>query len=83
MASIGYDGISVEEKVDIVKAKEDVECGISSLKSGGKCLPNNINTPSKIIGNVSTSQTLFTGSIEDVKTEVKKALDDGIDILCT
>lgn len=81
MASIGYDGISVEEKVDIVKAKEDIECGISSLKSGGKCLPNTINTPSKIIGNVSTSQTLFTGSIEDVKTETKKALDDGIAIL--
>ncbi|MBZ9571271.1 MtaA/CmuA family methyltransferase [Methanobrevibacter sp. TMH8] len=80
MASIGYDGISVEEKVDIVKAKEEIERS-SSQSVGGKCLPTTGSCSSVILGNISTSQTLFTGSVEDVKDEVKKALDDGIDIL--
>lgn len=46
-----------------------------------KCLPTTSNSPSLIIGNISTSQTLFTGSVEDVKSEVKKVLDEGVDIL--
>lgn len=82
MASIGYDGISVEEKVDIAKAKEDLGKGAVNLNAGGKCLPKGgVNPSSKIVGNISTSQTLFTGSIDDVKTEVKNALDAGVDIL--
>lgn len=82
MASIGYDGISVEEKVDITKAKEDLGKGIVNLNAGDKCLPKGgINPFSKIVGNISTSQTLFTGSIDDVKKEVKNALDAGVDIL--
>lgn len=82
MASIGYEGISVEEKVDINKAKEDLEKGAVNLNPGGKCLPKGgVNPSSKIIGNISTSQTLFTGSLNDIKNEVKKALDDGVDVL--
>jgi len=70
MASIGFDGISIEEAVDINKAKSD----LAKIEAQGK-------TTSKILGNISTSQTLFTGSPEDVKSDVKKALDEGIDIL--
>lgn len=80
MATIGYDGISVEEKVDIVKAKEDIGRN-SSRKVGGKTLPTTGDSSSVIIGNISTSQTLFSGSVEDVKEETKKVLDDGVDIL--
>lgn len=80
MATIGYDGISIEEKVDITKAKEDIE-GVSSNKVGGKSLPTTRDSSSVVIGNISTSQTLFSGSVEDVKNEVKKALDDGVDVL--
>ena len=80
MASIGYDGISIEEKVDIAKAKEDIGKN-SSQCVGGKCHLDTDNLPSVIVGNISTSQTLFTGSVEDVKNEVKKALEDGVDVL--
>ncbi|MCE7698330.1 MAG: MtaA/CmuA family methyltransferase, partial [Methanobacterium paludis] len=38
-------------------------------------------TSSKIVGNISTTQTLFRSSPEQVKAEVKQALEDGIDIL--
>ncbi|RBQ22745.1 Methylcobamide:CoM methyltransferase MtaA [Candidatus Methanobinarius endosymbioticus] len=82
MASIGYDGISIEEKVDITKAKEDLGKGAVNLKAGGKCLPKGgVNPSSKIIGNISTSQTLFTGSADDIKSDVKNALDAGVDVL--
>ncbi len=80
MATIGYEGISVEEKVDIVKAKEDIEKG-GNLKVGGKSMSISGDDPSKIVGNISTSQTLFSGSPEDVKSEVKKVLENGIDII--
>ena len=80
MASIGYDGISIEEKVDIAKAKEDIE-KCSSQSVGGKCLPDTGNSSSVIVGNISTSQTLFTGSVEDVKGDVKKVLEAGVDVL--
>ncbi len=81
MASIGFDGISIEEKVDVVKAKEEIEAGSSGVNVGGKDLGIGGATSSKIVGNISTSQTLFNGSPDEVKADVKKALDDGIDIL--
>ncbi|MDR2623896.1 MAG: MtaA/CmuA family methyltransferase [Methanobrevibacter sp.] len=81
MASIGYDGISIEEKVDVVKAKEDILSHSSSSPAGDCCSINKKGSASKIVGNISTSQTLFTGTVDDVKAEVKKALDDGVDIL--
>ena len=64
MALCGFNGISVEEAVDIEKAQReiaDIDC--------------------VILGNISTSKTLLTGTVDDVKNDVKKAIDDGIDIL--
>lgn len=72
MANIGYDGISIEEAVDLTKARQDIEASENSSVS---------EKPSVIIGNISTSETLFTGSEDEVKEEVKKALEEGIDIL--
>ncbi|MGB9201273.1 methylcobamide:CoM methyltransferase MtaA [Methanobacterium sp.] len=81
MASIGYDAISVEENVDIAKAKQDLEKGGKVLRVGGKVMSMGGETSSKIVGNISSTQTLFRGSTEDVKEEVKKALSAGVDIL--
>jgi [methyl-Co(III) methanol-specific corrinoid protein]:coenzyme M methyltransferase len=81
MATIGYDGISVEEKVDIKKAKEELEKGSNVMKVGGKSMPRGSSSISKIIGNISTTQTLFRGTEEEIKNEVKMVLDAGIDIL--
>lgn len=81
MATIGFDGISVEEKVDIKKAKEELEKGSNSMRVGGKSIPMGSGTVSKIIGNISTTQTLFRGEEEVIKNEVKMVLEAGIDIL--
>ena len=81
MASIGYDGISVEEKVDIKTAKQDLGKGGKVIRVGGKTMNMGGETSSKIVGNISTTQTLFRSSPEEVKAEVKQALEDGIDIL--
>ena len=35
----------------------------------------------RILGNVSSQKTLFSGSPEQVKAEAKKALDSGVDLL--
>lgn len=64
MATCGFDGISVEEAVNIPQAKQDI--------GDDHCV---------ILGNISTSKTLLSGSVDDVKTDVKNVLDDGIDIL--
>lgn len=64
MASCGFDGISVEEAVDIPQAQKDIE-----------------DLDCVILGNISTSKTLLSGSEDEVKGDVKKAIDDGIDIL--
>lgn len=80
MATIGFDGISIEEKVDVSKAKKDLFSS-SSSSTGGDCCSIDKSNISRIVGNVSTSQTLFTGTLQDVKNDVKRALDDGVDIL--
>lgn len=64
MATCGFDGISVEEAVNIPQAKADIG-----------------DAPCVILGNISTSKTLLSGSVDDVKNDVKSVLDDGIDIL--
>ncbi|WP_409199706.1 methylcobamide:CoM methyltransferase MtaA [Methanobrevibacter sp. DSM 116169] len=66
MASLGYDGISVEEKLPFDIAKKELE---------------GVDNPSRLVGNVSTSATLFNGTTEQVKAEAKDALDKGADVL--
>jgi len=34
-----------------------------------------------IVGNISTSKTLLSGSVDDVKNDVKTVLDEGIDLI--
>lgn len=81
MANTGFDGISVEEKVDIRKAKLDMGKGGRIMRVGGKTMNMGGNIHTKIIGNISTTQTLFRSSPEQVKTEVKDVLEAGVDIL--
>jgi [methyl-Co(III) methanol-specific corrinoid protein]:coenzyme M methyltransferase len=64
MATCGFDGISVEEAVDIPQAQKEI-----------------IEDNCVILGNISTSKTLLSGNSDEVKGDVKKAIDDGIDIL--
>ena len=66
MASIGWDGISVEEKLPFDVATKELAT---------------VNDPSRLVGNVSTSQTIFRGTPEEVKAESKSALEKGADIL--
>ena len=64
MATCGFDGISVEEAVNIPQAQKDIE-----------------DVDCVILGNISTSTTLLSGKEDDVKNDVKKVLDEGIDII--
>jgi len=61
----GFNGISVEENVGDLKYIAN--------------LAHERNTA--IIGNVSTSKTLFSGSVEDVTKESLSCIEDGVDIL--
>jgi [methyl-Co(III) methanol-specific corrinoid protein]:coenzyme M methyltransferase len=81
MAGTGFEGISVEEKVDIAQAKEDIGKGRKPMRVGGKTMTMGGASSSKIIGNISTTQTLFTSSPDEVKLEVKRALEAGVDIV--
>lgn len=82
MATAGFDGLSVEEKVDISKAKGEIKGGGKTIRVGGRTMSmgGEDKTP-KLVGNISTNQTLFMGSPEDVKKEVKDVLEAGVDIL--
>ena len=82
MATAGFDGLSVEEKVDIAKAKEEIKGGGKTIRVGGRTMSmgGGDKTP-KLIGNISTNQTLFLDSPKQVKEEVKKILEEGVDIL--
>jgi len=62
MVETGFNGISIEESVDVAKLKP---------------LVGNV----KILGNVSSNKTLIFGSTDDVKKEVRKALEAGVDLL--
>ncbi|MCP8312515.1 MAG: MtaA/CmuA family methyltransferase [Candidatus Methylarchaceae archaeon HK02M1] len=62
LVECGYDGISVDETVNIARIRPVVG-------------------DSKILGNVSSKRTLTSGSPEEVKAEVKKAIEDGADLI--
>lgn len=64
MATCGFNGISVEEAVNIPQAEKDIE--------DVDCI---------IVGNISTSNTLLSGSADDVKNDVKTVLDEGIGLV--
>ena len=63
LADCGYHGISIEEDVDIAKAKSIV---------GDKV---------RVLGNISSKDTLIFGPPERVKAETTKALEAGADLL--
>ncbi len=81
MADIGFDGLSIEEKVDIRRAKEELGKGGKIMRVGGRAVSMGGEKEPKLIGNISSSQTLFRGSPDEVKAEVKNALEAGVDIL--
>ena len=64
MATCGFNGISIEEAVNIPQAEKDIE-----------------DVDCVILGNISTSNTLLSGSTEDVKNDVKNVLGEGIDLI--
>lgn len=66
MLDCGFSAISVEDAVDINFIHEQQE---------------EVESDTKIFGNISTSQSLFNGTPEDVAAEVKVALDKKVDIL--
>lgn len=66
LLSCGFEGISIAEEVDISEAKQ---------------IQGELDSKTRICGNISTTNTLFMGSREDVKKETKECLDKGVDIL--
>lgn len=66
VAETGVTGISVEPTVDAVAAKQ-------ALAGVGRHVP--------LIGGVDAVTTLFSGTPDDVKADVKKALTDGYDMI--
>jgi [methyl-Co(III) methanol-specific corrinoid protein]:coenzyme M methyltransferase len=81
MASIGYDGISVEEKVYVKWAKEELKSGRKIMRVGGRIMTMGGEKPPKLIGNISSTQTLFRSSPDEVKEKVKSVLEAGVDLL--
>ena len=66
MLDCGFSGISVEEAVDMTEAQQvRAETGAETV----------------MVGNVSTSQTLFSKPVEEVKAEVTQALEKGVHVL--
>ena len=66
MLTCGFNGASFEEAVDVAEARKVQEAEGSDTV---------------LVGNISTSQTLFSKPTEEVKAEVTQALEKGIDIL--
>ncbi|AEG13700.1 methyltransferase MtaA/CmuA family [Desulfofundulus kuznetsovii DSM 6115] len=66
IASLGVTAISVENKVDAPKAVE-------KLKKYNRHIP--------LIGGVDAAHTLFSGNVEKVKEEVRKAIADGYSMI--
>jgi len=65
MTECGFDGISIEESIQDLKTAVDIAHKNNTV----------------IIGNVSTSVTMFSGTSQQVKEEAFKSLDAGVDIL--
>lgn len=66
MLDSGFNGASVEEAVDMTEAQE---------------LRAQMGTDTVMVGNISTSQTLFSKPTDEVKAEVKVALEKGTNVL--
>ena len=66
MLDCGFSGISFEEAVDVAAARQVQE---------------DEGSDTVLVGNISTSQTLFSKPTEEVKAEVTQALENGIDVL--
>ncbi|WP_304123101.1 methylcobamide:CoM methyltransferase MtaA [Methanosphaera cuniculi] len=66
MLDSGFNGASVEEAVDMTEAQE---------------LRAQMGTDTVMVGNISTSQTLFSKPTDEVKAEVKAALEKGTNVL--
>ena len=66
MLTSGYSGASFEEAVDVEEARKIQEAEGSDTV---------------LVGNISTSQTLFSKPTDEVKAEVTRALEKGIDVL--
>nr|QBL54624.1 MtaA [uncultured archaeon] len=81
MGDTGFDALSVEEKVDLSSAKKSLEKPGKVIIVAGKKMNLGGGVPSRLIGNVSTAQTLFRGSPSETKAEAKKALAAGVDLL--
>ncbi|AKB86104.1 methylcobamide:CoM methyltransferase MtaA [Methanococcoides methylutens] len=65
MTGCGFDGISIEESIQDLNTAVEVAHRNNTI----------------VIGNVSTSVTMFSGTPEQVKEEAFKSLDAGVDIL--
>lgn len=79
MATIGYDGISLEEKVDINWAKQEISKGSgTTIRVGGRAMGN--TKTSTLVGNIASTKLLME-TPEDVKQDVNTVLDTGINVL--
>ncbi|OED29592.1 methylcobamide:CoM methyltransferase MtaA [Methanosphaera sp. WGK6] len=66
MLDCGFSGASVEEAVDMSEAQ---------------ALRADIDAETVMVGNISTSQTLFSKPTDEVKAEVTQALEKGVNVL--
>ncbi|HIJ14875.1 MAG TPA: MtaA/CmuA family methyltransferase [Methanosphaera sp.] len=66
MLTSGFSGASFEEAVDVAEARK---------------IQEDEGADTVLVGNISTSQTLFSKPTEEVKAEVTAALEKGIDVL--
>lgn len=66
MLSCGYNGISIEEVVDMRYAQK---------------VKHELGDISQVCGNISTSKTLYRGTTEEVRQEVLQALERGVDVV--
>ena len=66
MLSCGYNGISIEEAVDMRDAQ---------------AVKHSLGDISQVCGNISTSKTLYRGTPEEVRQEVLQALEKGVDVV--
>ncbi len=66
MLSCGFEGISIADDVDMKVAKQ------KQAELGSK---------TRICGNISTTGSLFMGSVAEVEQETKQCLEDGVDVL--
>lgn len=66
MLTCGFNGISIEDSVNMTYINEQKD---------------KLKTDTQICGNISTNQTLFMGTPEDVEKECLVALERGVDVL--